>query len=104
MWHGPRLERGTGDGHRSLAGQYPPSSRGREVFDAASVNKCGGVGVMGNHKDRLRQEVNDMYWDRVEQETTNMISEGLGEVVIHPKIQERIERCLKNYRRKKPSV
>ena len=51
-----------------------------------------------------RSEINDNYWDRVAREIIKPYSEGLGEVVIHPKVQERIERCIKNYRRSRPSL
>ena len=56
---------------------------------------------MENQKER--QEFNTLYWDRVAQEVIKPYSEGLGEVVIHPKIQERIEECLRNYHPKNPS-
>tara|TARA_R110002020_G_scaffold465450_4_gene686856 strand:+ start:1409 stop:1555 length:147 start_codon:yes stop_codon:yes gene_type:complete len=42
-------------------------------------------------------------WEQEAKEIIEPYSDGLGEVVIHPEIQERIERCLRNFQQGKSS-
>ena len=42
-------------------------------------------------------------WEQEAKEIIEPYSDGIGEAVIHPEIQERIERCLRNCQQGKSS-